>query len=115
MMSVEQYKALARKRWTEKELDAAVCKLAKALGYRSYHTHLSFMSAEGFPDRVFVRRASVGRCGRVIFCELKVGRNKLSAAQKKWLDDLRAAGAEAYEWRADDLDDIQEVLARDKP
>lgn len=62
---------------------------------------------KGFPDLCMVRE-------RVLFAELKVGRNKPSSAQEDWLSLLRLAGVEAYLWReADWLDGtIPEVLKR---
>lgn len=51
------------------------------------------------------------RDGRLIFAELKVGRNKPTAAQTEWLETLGAVeGVEVYVWWPDDWDDIEETL-----
>lgn len=55
----------------------------------------------GFPDLVLARH------GRVIFAELKVGRNKMTTAQTEWAEQI---GDEFYLWYPDDLPRIQEVL-----
>lgn len=55
----------------------------------------------GFPDLVLARR------GRVIFAELKVGRNKMSSAQIEWAEQI---GGEFYLWYPEQLPEIQEVL-----
>jgi hypothetical protein len=110
VLTVEEYRALERKTWSEKRFQAEVVKLAASLGYRHYHSHDSRMSPEGFPDLVLVRSASLG--GRCIFAELKVKRNKLTRTQREWLGALRDAGSEAYEWRPEDWADIEQVLRR---
>lgn len=58
---------------------------------------------KGFPDLVLARN-------RIIFAELKVGKNKPSDDQKKWLIALRRVGALALVWRPEDWDEIIEVL-----
>ena len=55
----------------------------------------------GFPDLVLARD------GRVVYAELKVGRNTLSKDQERWANAL----PEMYVWRPADLrDSIAEVL-----
>ena len=56
---------------TEKAFQSDVMRVAKMLGWLCYHTFDSRRSASGFPDLVLVRE-------RVLFRELKVGKNKLS-------------------------------------
>jgi len=63
----------------------------------------------GFPDLVLVHDA-LG--GGVIFAELKVGNNRLSAGQQQWIDRLQNAKAETYVWRPHDLDTINRRLQR---
>jgi hypothetical protein len=92
-------------RITEKAFTGQVVQLARMLGYRVYHPWLSVHSAAGFPDLVLVRPP------RLIVAELKVGKNMPTAAQREWLDDLRASGAESYVWRPEDMQEIGEVLA----
>ena len=80
----------------EKDLMALVIREARRLGWRVYHTHDSRRSEPGFPDLCMVRG------GRVVYAELKSERGKLTAEQKRWLEDLRGAGQEAYMWRPAD-------------
>lgn len=89
-----------RARATEKEFQAAVVELARALGYRTYHTYSSRRSTPGFPDLVIVRPGSPP-----IFAELKAERGALSTEQAWWVDAL---GAEV--WRPSDWDRICRVL-----
>ena len=83
---------------TEKELTADVIAMARLFGWRIAH----FRSVEtkrqgwqtpvqgdgkGFPDLCLVRE-------RVIFIELKVGKNKLAPEQETWRDWIIASGGE---------------------
>lgn len=94
---------------TERELEQGVVDVAHLLGFRAAHFGALLSSkgwrtparydGKGFPDLVLVRP------GRLVFVELKCGRNTLSAEQADWLEALRAAGQEAYvftdsDWRA---------------
>jgi hypothetical protein len=79
--------------------------LAYQLGWRlTYRTLRSKGSNPGFPDNVLARE-------RVIFAELKVGKNKPTRAQREWLSGLAAARAEVYLWYPSDLDEIGRILA----
>jgi hypothetical protein len=90
---------------TERDLTAYVRDVAKAFGWRRYHTWLSKHSPAGFPDEVLLRPP------RLVFAELKSERGKLSAEQEAWLADLRKLpGVEVYQWRPEDMDEIAEVL-----
>lgn len=88
---------------TEKEWSAQVASLARALGWRRYHTYRSERSSSGFPDEVLVR-------DRVVYLELKTERGKLSATQRDWLNALINAGVEAYIARPRDLEALGHVL-----
>jgi hypothetical protein len=57
------------------------------------------------------------RGGRLLFAELKVGRNRPTPAQENWLAALRAvAGVEVYLWReADWLGGAVEQILREAP
>lgn len=85
---------------TEKAFQAQVVTLARALGWRTYHTHFSFRSDTGYPDLTLVKP------GRLIFAELKTEKGKATAHQEEWLEALREAGAEAFLWRPSDWDSI---------
>ena len=90
---------------TEKAFQSDVMRVAKMLGWLCYHTFDSRRSASGFPDLVLVRE-------RVLFRELKVGKNKLSQSQELWRDSIMDAGGDWAEWRETDLDDIVADLSR---
>jgi hypothetical protein len=91
---------------TEAQFSAQVVELARLFGWTHiYHTWRSKHSAAGFPDYVLVRE-------RVVFCELKTERGKLSDAQRDWLEALNRAGQEAYCFRPHDLDLIADILRR---
>jgi hypothetical protein len=90
---------------TEKAFQSDVMRVAKMLGWLCYHTYDSRRSASGFPDLVLVRE-------RVLFRELKVGKNKLSPTQELWRDSIMDAGGDWAEWRETDMDDIVADLSR---
>lgn len=69
---------------SESEFDAAMNAFAKRHGWRTYHTHNSRKSEEGFPDRIMIRGPVL------IAAELKYGKNTATAAQRNWLDDFAA-------------------------
>jgi hypothetical protein len=90
---------------TEKAFQSDVMRVAKMLGWLCYHTFDSRRSASGFPDLVLVRE-------RVLFRELKVGKNKLSQSQELWRDSIMDTGGDWAEWRETDMDDIVADLSR---
>ena len=82
------------KAMTEKQLQAAVLKLARLSGWLCYHTFDSRRSQPGFPDLVMVRRS------RIVFAELKSERGKPTDSQGEWLNAIDATGkVEVYLWR----------------
>jgi hypothetical protein len=98
----------------ERDLQDAVIKLARLLGWRSAHfrpamTKFGWRTAvqgdgKGFPDTILVRGE------RFIVAELKAERGKIAPEQQEWLDDWRRVGAEVYVWRPSDLEQIAAVL-----
>ena len=90
---------------TEKSFQASVIRVARTLGWLCYHTFDSRRSTSGFPDLVLVRE-------RILYRELKVGKNKLSQPQELWRDSILDAGGDWAEWRDTDMDDIVEDLSR---
>ena len=88
---------------TEAELQCATIELARWLGYRCAHFGIGLSrkgwrtpahgDAAGFPDLVLVGN------GRVLYRELKVGRNRLTVEQGEWLEALEAAGCDVGVWR----------------
>ena len=100
---------------TEKELQTNIIHLAELFGYRVFHVvnykgQLRNETAVGYPDLTLCKK------GRLIFAELKVGRNKLTDHQTKWLSKLRESvdGVEVFLWTDKDWMDgtIEEVLTR---
>src|SRR5678816_95122 len=89
----------------EKDWQRDIIELARTLGWRVAHfrpaqTKHGWRTAvggdgAGFPDLVLVR-------DRVVFAELKVGRNKLSTEQIEWARYLEGAGAEHRVWTEHD-------------
>jgi len=89
----------------EKSLQDTVTKMAKALGWRLYHTYRSEKSEPGYPDLCMVRD------GRLIFAELKVVGKAPTMEQVRWLLDLaRVPGVEVYAWDALDIVAIERIL-----
>jgi len=87
---------------TEAELQRATIELGRLLGYRVTHFRVALTRKGwrtpvegdvGFPDLVLVGR------GRVLYRELKVGRNRLTVEQGEWLEALEAAGCDVGVWR----------------
>jgi hypothetical protein len=99
---------------TEAQFQDQVVDLARLHGYRVAHfrparTEKGWRTpvaadGAGWPDLVLVKP------GRMIFAELKSQRGRLSDDQHAWLDQLRAAGVEAYVWRPAQFDDIDQIL-----
>lgn len=90
---------------SEAQFQAKVVALARANAWAAYHTHDSRRSEAGFPDLVMLRR------GRLVVAELKVGSNKTTADQDKWLAlfaDL--PGARVFRWRPEDWSEICKEL-----
>jgi hypothetical protein len=88
---------------TERELQASTIELARLLGFRVAHFGVGLVrgqwrtpaqaDAVGFPDLCIVGH------GRVLFRELKCGRNRLTVEQGEWLEALEAAGCDVGIWR----------------
>lgn len=103
MLTREESLELRARTMTERQLEDTVAAMARARGWRRYHTHRSDRSPAGFPDDVLVRD------GRLLFLELKTEAGKLSAEQSAWIADLTAVaefaeGAENAAARADGYD-----------
>lgn len=91
----------------ERDLQDAIVEMANLLGWSVFHTRparsekgwrtaVAYQGA-GFPDVVAVR-------DRVLFAEIKAGRNTLRPEQVEWKDRLILAGAEWYLWNEKDWD-----------
>lgn len=80
-------------RMSEKALQEAVLHLARLQGWDAFHVYDSRRSVCGYPDCCLCRPP------RLIYAELKVGRNQLTEAQRRWLGRLGAIpGIEVYVW-----------------
>lgn len=104
---------------SEAAFQAQILELAKLRGWRVghfrrvrvqrkngscyYETPVAADGA-GFPDLILVRR------DRVIFVELKVGRNKPTDEQVAWMAALINAGADVRVWYPSDWNEIERVL-----
>lgn len=92
--------------WLEKEDDFLqyVKDLARALGWKTYHTLRSKGSDAGYPDLVLLR-------GNLqVIAELKTMKGETTPAQEEWLAAFAAAGAQVYVWRPCDRPEIERVL-----
>jgi len=85
---------------TEKKFQDAIISLAKENRWLHYHTYDSRRSVAGFPDLVLVRE------GRILFRELKVGKNKMSLYQKEWAKAIREASGDFDVWRPEMMEEI---------
>lgn len=93
-----------------------VINLAKLNGWKTAHFGASVKvvgkdrhfvgdkDSAGFPDIVAVKS------GRVLYAELKVGKNKPSPNQQAWMGALADAGEEMYLWYPSDWDEIVAVF-----
>jgi hypothetical protein len=62
-------------------------------------------SGDGWPDLFLVRGV------KALVAELKVGNNRCTREQERWLTDLEATGIEAQRWRPDAWEEIERTLA----
>ena len=93
---------------TERELQAHVVAMAKALGWSVFHPWTSIHSAAGWPDLFMVKE------DRAVAAELKSETGKVTWQQTAWLGDLSRAGIETAVWRPSDLlsGHVERVLRR---
>ena len=103
---------------TETEFTNELLKWAKAYGWHRFHARSSgrmhngkaiptVQGNSGFPDLVLLR----GK--RLIFAELKVGKNKPSDEQLQWIAMLdEVHGVEVHLWRPEQWSQILVVLSK---
>ena len=94
---------------SEGDFQKTIIEVAEIHHWNIYHVakvkgKLRSKSSIGFPDLVLVRG------GRLIFAELKVGKNNPTDDQMRWLTELRRAHHYVYLWRPCDWREIEEVL-----
>ena len=64
---------------SERDFQAQIVELARALGWRVYHTRDSQGSAPGFPDLIMIRGATL------LAMEVKSAKGKEAPAQQEWI------------------------------
>lgn len=100
---------------SEAEFTRMVLTLAKLCGWRTAHFRPGMTQkgkwvtavqgdGKGFPDLVLVRN------GKIIFAELKVGKNMATKEQGAWLTALSETAAECYVWRPESWPEIEKIL-----
>lgn len=92
------------KKITEKEFQQQILELAKLCGWLTYHTYDSRRCTPGFPDLVMIK----GK--RLVVAELKVGNNKLTSEQERWITAFLISGVESYIWKPEHWEEIEQVL-----
>lgn len=93
----------ARDSLTEAAFQQRVTDLCDWLQIRWFHDTDSRRNRAGFPDLVLVGN-------RVLYAELKVGRNRLTLEQAEWINALRNAGQEAVVWWPQQWDSVEAKL-----
>ena len=101
----------------ERAFQQTVIQIAKWEGWRVHHTRnveirpgrwaTPIQGDAGFPDLVLAHPKR-----GVIYAELKSAVGRVSEAQRRWLDTLEQAGAEAYVWRPIDIQFIRTRLMK---
>jgi hypothetical protein len=91
---------------SERDFQAQVLDLATLYGWRHFHTLNARGSDAGWPDLVLCRPPEL------LVVELKSQTGRLRAAQREWLDALRACGVDTALWRPEDFDAIHARLRR---
>lgn len=102
-------------RITESEFTRQVLECARLHGWISAHFRPALTArgtwrtavqgdGAGFPDVILVRG------GVLIAAELKVGKNKPTEAQRRWLDEFAACGVRAAVWTPADWSEIEEAM-----
>jgi hypothetical protein len=89
---------------SEAQFQWEIVKLARRHGWAAHHHFDSRKSEVGWPDLVLIRGP------KIIFRELKVRGNTLSAAQANWIDLLIIAGQDAAVWTERDWPAIENIL-----
>ena len=88
---------------TESEFKSEVIHVASTIGWDCYSVPDSGRAtSSGFLDLFLAHHAA----GRVLIRELKVGRNKTTAEQDRWIETLTRAGYDAGVWRETDWERI---------
>lgn len=78
---------------SERDFQGLVMATALYNNWTAFHVYDSRRSFPGWPD------VTLCRPPELIFAELKSETGRVTPAQQKWIDDLKACGCEAYVWR----------------
>jgi len=89
---------------SEADFQAKILEIAKASGWKSYHTHDSRRSTAGFPDLVMAR----GNC--FLLAELKRTKGTVSDDQEQWIDAIKKTSVPVFVWRPADWPEIVKLL-----
>lgn len=95
---------------SERALQTAVLRLARASGYLAYFTYRSTRSPEGFPDLVCVHPTERER--PVLAWELKTATGEVTLAQAAWVEALDGRQVVSAIYRPEDWPQIVEALRR---
>jgi len=107
---------------TEKAFTAQVIQLARLYGWLVAHFRPAMTAhgwrtavqgdGAGFPDLLLVHP----KRGLIVAAELKVGKNRMTEEQTRWIGAFAVAGVQAYTWYPEHWSQIEAVLqARDAP
>jgi hypothetical protein len=93
---------------SEDYFQSEVVKLADRNGWLHYHTFDSRRCVAGFPDLMLLRG------GVCVVAELKVKKNRPTAAQRRWLAEFEAVpGLIVRHWRPEHWPEIVTLLTAD--
>ena len=94
----------------EREIERLAVKQAKKAGWES--RKLSWIGVSGAPDRLFARRETPTRVGRIVFIEFKQLGKKPTLLQADEIKFLKESGAEVYV--CDSVESAMEALGINK-
>ncbi len=104
---------LTEAKFTKMVIDLAKLHHWRVAHFRPARTNKGWRTAMsgdvGFPDLV------LAKAGRVVFAELKVGKNWPTAEQAVWLEALEGSQNLSCIWYPEDWDDIVRILSMSKP
>ena len=93
----------------ENQMAQQILEVAYKFRLLVYHPYNPIKDKRGFPDWTIISNS-----GELIFAELKSKRRKVTKEQKRWIQELRYAGCEAYVVRGrDSLKSLLTLMACD--
>lgn len=103
---------MSEREWQEQVIDVAhmhgwmVAHFRRVTIKNGGHTTPVQADGAGYPDLTMAHPV-----GGVIFVELKAAKGRLTEEQKRWRDQLQAAGARWYVWKPRDWNTVVGVLS----